>query len=84
MKNILSETIHFFSRQWNDITGVEKTLEILDPANVLKRGYSITLANGKVLKSVGMTGAGTALKTIIADGHIISTVNSVSKNETND
>lgn len=74
----------FFRFQWNDITGIEKNIEILNPVNVLNRGYSITLANGKGLNSVEGISAGTLLETILADGSIISLTQSVNKTEIHD
>ena len=52
--------------------------------NVLNRGYSITMADGKVLKTVGEAKEGTVLKTILADGTIASTTISVIKSETDE
>ena len=34
----------------NRLTGFENSLKILDPENVLKRGYTITSINGKIIK----------------------------------
>ena len=33
------------------ISGLEKKLELLNPENILRRGYSITSVNGRILKS---------------------------------
>ena len=35
----------------NRISGYENTLKILDPENVLKRGYTITSLNGKIIRN---------------------------------
>lgn len=83
-KNIFAKTINFLQVQFKDIRGVEKNIELLDPVNVLKRGYSITMVNGKALKTVEEVEKGTILKTILADGNIISTTHLVNKTESND
>jgi len=60
----------------NELINIEKIVFILNPENVLKRGYSITLHNGKALKSHKNVKKGDTLNTILADGSIISNVNS--------
>ena len=60
---------------------IEKNVDLVDPKNVLNRGYSITLANGRVLKSAGEAIEGTILKTILADGEIISIAKTINKTD---
>ncbi|MCX6304781.1 MAG: exodeoxyribonuclease VII large subunit [Bacteroidetes bacterium] len=82
--SLYSRSINFIQVQLKDITNVERNIKLLDPANILKRGYSITLVNGKTLKTVGDAGEGTILQTILADGNIFSTAQSVNKTKNND
>lgn len=56
------------------LTNIEKTIGLLHPSNVLKRGYSITMFNGKVLTSAFEVGEGEEIKTILTDGRLTSTV----------
>lgn len=63
------------------INNIEKNIELLNPNNVLKRGYSITTLNGKVLKIINDVKKDDKLKTIVYDGKIISTVNQIIKSE---
>ncbi|WP_153798201.1 exodeoxyribonuclease VII large subunit [Foetidibacter luteolus] len=63
-----------------EINGLEKTVNLLNPVHVLKRGYSITLQNGRVVKSVTEIKQGDAITTITHDGSIASTVSSTQKN----
>ena len=51
----------------------------MSPKNVIKRGYSITLLNGKSVKAFKDVKQGDILSTIIHEGQILSTVNSTSK-----
>jgi exodeoxyribonuclease VII large subunit len=53
---------------------LENALKILDPANVLKRGYTITSLNGKILKSSGETSEEDIIDTRFSDGTIRSKV----------
>lgn len=82
--NIFAKIFSFIHIQLKDMTGMERNIELLNPVNVLNRGYSITLVNGKALKTVSVVKEGTILKTILADGNIISTAQSVNKTESND
>ncbi len=52
-------------------------VRLLDPAHTLKRGYSITLNNGKPVKSVNDLIPGDTLETIFAEGKTTSTVNTI-------
>jgi exodeoxyribonuclease VII large subunit len=56
------------------LTGMLSRLEILDPVNVLKRGYSITTLKGKILKKTDEVSTGDILKTKLIDGEIDSRV----------
>jgi exodeoxyribonuclease VII large subunit len=53
----------------------------MSPQNVLKRGYSITLLNGKAVKSFENVKANDPLETIVFDGKIHSIVKSSQKPE---
>ena len=51
--------------------------QLLDPANVLKRGYSITEFNGKPLKNPARVKSGDQVLTHLHGGSIKSTVNTI-------
>ncbi|MBF0558209.1 MAG: exodeoxyribonuclease VII large subunit [Nitrospirae bacterium] len=51
---------------------MEQALRLLDPANVLKRGYSITSHNGKPLKDSSAVGEGEVIETTLFKGSIVS------------
>jgi exodeoxyribonuclease VII large subunit len=63
-----------------EINGVEKNVANMSPANVLKRGYSITLLNGKSVTNISQVNDGDVLNTLVHKGNIVSTVNAVHKN----
>jgi exodeoxyribonuclease VII large subunit len=63
------------------LNNLTKQVNILDPVNILKRGFSITMNNGKAVKSIDDVKAGDKLSTLLANGQIDSTVNDLKKNE---
>lgn len=58
-----------------------RQLELLNPAAVMRKGYSVTLAEGKALSTVEGLRPGQELRTLLADGEVISAVCSYHKNE---
>ena len=50
-KPIKGSLLHFFERKESDLEQLEKTVNILNPSNVLQRGYSLTLLKGKILSA---------------------------------
>lgn len=52
----------------------EKNRQFVDPLNILKRGYSITLKNGKAVKSADEIKKGDKLETLLKHGTIKSEV----------
>jgi len=58
-----------------------RQLELLNPAAVMRKGWSIATAEGKVLTSVAEVSEGQELTTILADGEVVSTIRSYHKKE---
>jgi exodeoxyribonuclease VII large subunit len=56
------------------LEGLHNNLQILDPENVLKRGYTITSLDGKIIKSVRSLNTDDVLETQFSDGKIGSRV----------
>lgn len=52
----------------------ERIIQLSDPRRLLKRGFSITKVNGKLLQSLDQLSPGDLIQTIVEDGEIISTV----------
>jgi len=74
-KEILAST----SKNWlsiinNQLAGFNNSLKILDPENVLKRGYTITSMNGKILKKSNQLKKDDVLNTKFSDGSASSKV----------
>jgi exodeoxyribonuclease VII large subunit len=80
----LSENIESYSRirlknMKIHMDNIAQNLDNMDPQNILKRGYSITICKGKPLKNVSETSRGDTLKTHLFNGEIISIVDSIKK-----
>jgi exodeoxyribonuclease VII large subunit len=73
-KSIHTGIVNSMERKKTIIDSFEKTLEVMKPENVLRRGYTITYQNGKVMKSAGGVKADDTLKTRFCDGNIVSRV----------
>jgi len=68
-----------FRHERLELTGLEKTIGVMDPMHVLKRGFTISTVNGKVIKSIDEIHEGDHIVTTAADGSVTSEV--ISKNK---
>ena len=59
------------------LENLEKNIQIMNPVNVLKRGFSITYLNGKALKDVSQLEEGAAINTLLFNGTIDSTITKI-------
>ncbi len=57
-----------------ELVSMEKSVKLLDPQQVLNRGYSITRINGHAVKNAEHLKKGDVLETVLASGHVTSTV----------
>lgn len=71
LPRIISRSIQL---QRVDLNTLEKTVHVMDPLHVLRRGFSITTHGDKVVKSIADLNEGDILKTTVADGYATSTV----------
>ena len=65
---------NLLTAQTHKLEIVDKTLSAADPAVILKRGYSITRAGGRVVKCASDLKRGDRLTTVFADGSIESEI----------
>jgi exodeoxyribonuclease VII large subunit len=65
---------HLLEREQYKLEMLEQRAKALDPALLLKRGYSITLRNGHLLRNAAEVKSGTELETRLEQGTIISIV----------
>ncbi|MCD6156716.1 MAG: exodeoxyribonuclease VII large subunit [Candidatus Atribacteria bacterium] len=59
---------------WKQVEYSEDMVRLLDPQNALRRGYSITFLEGKILKSSGEVVPGQCIETWLFNGKLISRV----------
>lgn len=64
----------FLKKQTVDLVNIEKNVQNMDPINVLKRGYSMTLLKGKAIRDLENVQAGDELNTVLYKGNIKSIV----------
>jgi len=63
-----------------NLNSIQEKLRLVDPQNILKRGYSLTMLNGKILKSVNQIKLGDQLETRLSDGMVDSKAEKIVKN----
>lgn len=71
---LISFTVNSLHGNNIKITMLENSLKILNPVNVLRRGYTITSLNGKILKSSALVKKGDLIDTQFSDGTVKSRV----------
>jgi exodeoxyribonuclease VII large subunit len=67
-------TTVFIGQKQLSLQRLEKDVNILDPVNILRRGFSISLYQGKALKSFSDVRPGDSITTVLADGVLESEV----------
>ena len=73
-QNLINFTSNALIRNNIRLDGLDNTLTILTPDNVLSRGYTITSLNGRILKSSDQVNADDIIDTQFSDGAVSSRV----------
>ena len=60
---------------------IQKNITNMSPEKVLQRGYSITLHNGRSINNIAQLQPGDEIKTIISNGEINSTIQTIKEGE---
>ena len=82
LKTALSQHLHSaINKKKSSLDILESKVKMLDPQNILRRGYSITLHQGKIVKSYKTLKDGNEIETILSDGHVKSVVQKNKKNK---
>ena len=71
VKNALAR---IFYKEQERIRMNENTARLLNPVNVLTRGYTLTLKEGRIIKSAGLLGIDDEIETCFADGNVKSKI----------
>jgi len=70
-------------QQKNEMDSIRKSIHLLKPEQVLKRGYSITRVNGKAVTHAQFLNKGDLIETQLYNGNVTSNVNKI-KNKNNE
>lgn len=76
-EHIKKDAQQLLKYQKQRLDSLEKNVEILDPINVLKRGFSITKFNGKSIKNPNDLEIGQKVETILYEGELISKIEKI-------
>lgn len=71
LNNIVSQRL---LRENHRLEMIEQRLKALDPTILLKRGYSLTMLNGKIVKDASQLKSGDEIETVFAEGKVKSVV----------
>lgn len=61
------------------LENMQTIVSLSDPLNILKKGYSLSYNNGKLIKDLQDIKSGDVVETILADGKFVSEVKNISK-----
>lgn len=64
----------YLRKQKDKIERYTNTIRILDPVNILKRGYTLTLKEGKIIKSTSLLKNDDVIETLFSDGNVKSKI----------
>ena len=78
----LHSSAKFIQVEKQKLKAAESNINHLNPANILKRGYSITYHNSSLVKSISDVEAGDNLKTVLYEGEITSEIKTTKKGRT--
>jgi exodeoxyribonuclease VII large subunit len=73
-QNFINSTFNFLTRNNTRLDGLDNSLNILNPDNVLKRGYTITSLNGRIIKRSELLKIEDLIDTQFSDGNISSRI----------
>jgi exodeoxyribonuclease VII large subunit len=81
-KNLLAgQSKKMISSEQERIHFHENTARLINPENVLKRGYTLTLKEGKIIKSTKQLNISDEIETRFADGSVQSKITKSDKND---
>ena len=73
-QRIQNNALQYLIKQQNTLQQIQTKIELLHPENILKRGYSITMKNGKALRNADEVQVGEIITTKLYQGEIESVV----------
>lgn len=76
-ENLYRSVKQYLHNQEQIISGIESFCKLSSPDYILEKGYSITLKNGKVLKTTADIQEGDIIESVLSKGRIISSVDRI-------
>ncbi len=73
-ETLRAQTQHQLQRWQQQLDTHEKVVTLVNPASILRRGFTQTYVNGKLLPKAGKIAAGSEIRTLTADKILISTL----------
>lgn len=70
-----NSTLNFLQKKEHELSNLNQFIELSSPQNILKKGYTLTLKDNKIMKSAKALSKGENIKIRFSDGEINSTVN---------
>jgi exodeoxyribonuclease VII large subunit len=80
-QKVKRQILRFTADEMNKLNQIEKNIDLLNPIHILKRGYSITTLNGKIINENTAIANGEILLTTTANFKIQSNIIQIDKNE---
>lgn len=77
-ENLKRSVLQTQKEQYSLLDMYQKHLALASPENILKKGYTLTMKDGKVIKSPSAVKSGDEIKTYFSDGEITSIVKDTS------
>jgi exodeoxyribonuclease VII large subunit len=77
LEKLRDRSLATLKQQQGALAAVENGIRMMDPKNVLKRGYSITRFKGKAVRSADQIKPGDLMTTYLFEGEIVSLVNTL-------
>jgi exodeoxyribonuclease VII large subunit len=71
---LIKVTGNSLSKMMLKLDGLQNNLKILNPENVLKRGFTITSVNGRIIKNADSVSLNDIIETQFSDGKVGSRV----------
>lgn len=74
---VVQQLPKIFTKEQQSLLNLEKQVRLMDPRQVLKRGYSISLLHGKTISADNPAREGDQVETITFDQHLLSEVKEI-------
>ncbi len=82
-KAIIDKISDYLFEKTSNITILENKLQLLDPYNIMDRGYALVSQDNKIVSSVDDVSFQTGLNIMLKDGNIIAAAEKIEKNKDN-